>query len=124
MTVPFRLTPSEVQAKLKEGSVTVEAYAGSLLSRIAARDTTTHAWAYLNPDRVLEQARLLDKVSREQRGPLHGIPIGIKDVLLTKDMPTQYNSPIYEDDTPEVDAAAVKILRNAGALIFGEHALS
>lgn len=117
---PFRLTASQAQAKFKDGSLTVEQYAKSLLDRIAARDDTVHAWAYLNPELVLESARALDAIPPEKRGPLHGVAVGVKDVIYTRDMPTQYNSPIYVDDAPKVDAASIQTLRANGALIFGE----
>ncbi|KAH7361311.1 Asp-tRNA Asn/Glu-tRNA Gln amidotransferase-like protein subunit A [Pyrenochaeta sp. MPI-SDFR-AT-0127] len=120
MTDIYHLTASQAQAKFKDGSLTVEDYAKSLLSRIEARDTTVHAWAYLNPELVLQRARALDQISPEKRGPLHGVAVGVKDVILTKDMPTQYNSPIYEDDAPKIDAASVAVLRASGALIFGK----
>ncbi|KAF2637604.1 Asp-tRNA Asn/Glu-tRNA Gln amidotransferas-like protein subunit A [Massarina eburnea CBS 473.64] len=120
MTEPFRLTASQAQAAFKDGSLTVEAYAKSLLDRVSVRDSTTHAWAYLDPKLVLERARELDKILPEKRGPLHGVAIGVKDVILTKDMPTQYNSPIYKDDAPKLDAASVQTLRANGALIFGK----
>ena len=119
MTEPFRLTASQAQAKFQNGSLTVEEYAKSLLSRIEARDSTVHAWAYLNPELVLQRARELDRIAPEKRGVLHGVAVGVKDVILTKDMPTQYNSPIYEDDAPKLDAASVMVLRANGALIFG-----
>lgn len=119
MTEPFRLTASQAQAKFKDGSLTVEEYAKSLLSRVEARDSAVHAWAYLSPELVLQRARELDQIPPEKRGPLHGIAIGVKDVILTKDMPTQHNSPIYEDDAPKIDAASITVLRANGALIFG-----
>lgn len=104
---------------IKDGSLTVEEYAKSLLARIEARDSVVHAWAYLDPELVLQRARELDKIAPGKRGTLHGVAVGVKDVILTKDMPTQHNSPIYEDDAPRLDAASVKILRANGALIFG-----
>jgi Asp-tRNA(Asn)/Glu-tRNA(Gln) amidotransferase A subunit family amidase len=119
MTTENRLTASQARPKLNDGSLTVEAYARSLISYISERDAIIHAWAYLNPDQVIERAKELDRLSLEERGPLHGVPIAVKDVLLTKDMPTQYNSAIYNDDAPKLDAAAVKILRSSGALLFG-----
>ncbi|KAJ7026272.1 amidase signature domain-containing protein [Mycena alexandri] len=97
----------------------VEDYARALLDRIAARDVQVQAWAYLDPEFVLSQARKLDAIPQEQRGPLHGVPIGVKDIFYTKDMPTQHNSPIYANDAPVVDAALIMMLRTAGALIFG-----
>lgn len=84
MTEPYQLTASEALAKLKDGSLTVESYAKSLLSRINARDQVVKAWAYLDPEFVLAQAKQLDQIPPEKRGPLHGIAIGVKDVILTK----------------------------------------
>jgi Asp-tRNA(Asn)/Glu-tRNA(Gln) amidotransferase A subunit family amidase len=78
------LTASEAQAKIRSGELTVEQHAQSLLQRIQDRDDAVRAWVHLNPDYVLEQARALDKVPVEKRGPLHGVPIGVKDVIYTK----------------------------------------
>ncbi|KAJ6591836.1 glutamyl-tRNA amidotransferase subunit A [Mycena vulgaris] len=98
----------------------VEDYVRALLARIAARDADVQAWAYLDPEYVLSQARKLDAIPPSERGPLHGVPIGVKDIMYTKDMPTQHNSPLYEKDAPVVDAALIMMLRSAGALIFGK----
>jgi Asp-tRNA(Asn)/Glu-tRNA(Gln) amidotransferase A subunit family amidase len=119
MTEPFRLTASQAQAKFKDGSLTVEQYAKSLLSRVEARDKTVNTWAYLDSELVLQRARELDQIPPEKRGPLHGVAIGVKDVIYTKDMPTQFNSSIYADNHPKVDAGSVMVLRANGALIFG-----
>lgn len=118
----YRLTASQTAAGIRSGSFTVEQFAQSLLSRIKERDDTVKAWAYLNPDQVLNQARQLDKIPPEKRGPLHGVSVAVKDVIYTKDMPTQHNSPIYKDSTAGVDAGSIMILRNAGALILGKTA--
>ncbi|KAI1358545.1 amidase signature enzyme [Xylaria arbuscula] len=121
MTAPlYTLTAVEVLGLLKSNSVTVEDYAQSLLSRIDGRDSTVKAWAYLNSAFVLDQARALDQVPQDQRGPLHGLAIGIKDIMNTKDMPTQFGSPIYQGHQSGFDSSAVAILRAAGALIFGK----
>jgi Asp-tRNA(Asn)/Glu-tRNA(Gln) amidotransferase A subunit family amidase len=138
MTEPYRLTASEAVALMKKGQLTVEDYAKSLLARVKDRDHVVKAWAYLDPEFVLAQARKLDQVAPEKRGPLHGIAIGVKDVILTKglppsletldlltsmnqDMPTTHNSPIYKDEPAAlVDAAPIITLRAAGALIFGK----
>jgi Asp-tRNA(Asn)/Glu-tRNA(Gln) amidotransferase A subunit family amidase len=121
ITELFRLTAIKAQSKFKYGSLTVERYAKSLLSRIDARDATVHAWAYVNPGLVLERARAreLDQVALEKRDSLHGMAIGVKDVILSKDMPTQYSSPIYVSDHPETNAGSVMVSRERGALIFG-----
>ncbi|KAL4739069.1 amidase signature domain-containing protein [Aspergillus similis] len=117
---PYRLRAAEALPLIKDNKLSVEDYARSLLSRIESRDPTVKAWAYLNPEQVLEQARQLDKVPIDQRGPLHGVPIGVKDVIYTKDMPTEHNSPLYKDSSVPVDAASIAILRAAGALILGK----
>ncbi|TXB97014.1 hypothetical protein FocTR4_00011492 [Fusarium oxysporum f. sp. cubense] len=98
----------------------VEQYASSLLERIKQRDDDVKAWAYLDPKAVLEQARALDQMPKDQRGPLHGLPVGIKDIILTKDMPTEHGSTIYKNDHPVIDAGSVMVLRQAGCLIFGK----
>ncbi|KAI1843589.1 hypothetical protein JX265_007373 [Neoarthrinium moseri] len=117
---PYKLTATEALAKFKDGSLTVEDYARSLLARIEKRDAAVKAWAYLDPDYVIKQAKKLDQIPQEKRGPLHGVAVAVKDVIYTKDMPTQYNSPIYEGDAPQVDAASIITLRHAGALILGK----
>ncbi|KAF7561956.1 hypothetical protein G7046_g2179 [Stylonectria norvegica] len=117
---PWRLTASAALANIRVGDLTIQDYAISLLDRIKQRDDAVKAWVYLDPEYVLEQAKALDKMPMNQRGPLHGLPIAVKDVIYTKDMPTQYNSPLYKDDFPKVDAASIIILRDAGALIFGK----
>lgn len=78
------LTATAALARLRAGTLSVEAYAQALLNRIAARDDAVRAWAHIDPAFVIEQARQLDKVPAEQRGPLHGLPIGVKDVIYTK----------------------------------------
>ncbi|KAH7173946.1 amidase signature domain-containing protein [Fusarium flagelliforme] len=119
-TESYSLTATEVIAKIREGELSVEQYAQSLLTRIQERDPIVKAWVYINPEQVLAEARRLDQVPREERGPLHGVAVAVKDVIYTKDMPTQYNSPLYQGDTPQVDAASIIILRKAGALILGK----
>ncbi|KAJ6781529.1 hypothetical protein PWT90_05016 [Aphanocladium album] len=106
----YLLTAAEVLACIRTGELTVEQYARALLDRIAERDSQVKAWAYLDRDYVLEQARALDAVPFEQRGPLHGMPIGVKD----------FNSGAYQGDFPELDAAPIKLLRAAGALLVGK----
>ncbi|KAJ4399924.1 hypothetical protein N0V91_009092 [Didymella pomorum] len=116
----YRLTATDVLTKIKDGEVTVEDYASSLLKRIEARDDAVQAWAYLDPAYVIEQAKALDAIPKSERGPIHGVAIAVKDVIFTKDMPTQFNSPIYTDNAPKVDAGSIMVLRKAGALILGK----
>ncbi len=97
-----------------------ESMVAASLERIAAREAQVKAWVHLAADAALAQARALDK--EPPRSPLHGVPVGIKDVIDTADMPTEYNSPIYRGHRPRADAAAVALLRRAGCVILGKTA--
>jgi Asp-tRNA(Asn)/Glu-tRNA(Gln) amidotransferase A subunit family amidase len=76
------------------------------------------AWAFVERDIALDQARARDR--EQPRGPLHGVPVGIKDIFDTCDMPTSYGSQIYKDHRPANDTAVVSLLRLAGAVIMGK----
>jgi Asp-tRNA(Asn)/Glu-tRNA(Gln) amidotransferase A subunit family amidase len=91
------------------------------LERIAERDPHVRAWRYVDPEAALEQARAAD-AEPEPRSPLHGVPVGVKDIIDTGDMPTEYGSPIYAGNRPDADAACVARLRAAGAVILGKTA--
>ncbi|HZO03777.1 MAG TPA: amidase [Burkholderiales bacterium] len=114
----FSLSLSEAARRIERGELTAEALVASCLERIAARDERLRAWAFVDRDYALAQARALDRGPR--RGPLHGLPFGIKDVLDTAELPTEYNSPIYRGHRPKVDAACVMELKRAGAVILGK----
>jgi Asp-tRNA(Asn)/Glu-tRNA(Gln) amidotransferase A subunit family amidase len=88
------------------------------IERISRREGAIHAWAALDFDHALAQARTLD--NGPSRGPLHGIPVGIKDVLDTADFPTQMGSPVYAGYRTRADASCVAMLRAAGAVILGK----
>ena len=88
------------------------------LDRIAEREAEVHAFVHLDPDAALAQARALD--SGPWRGPLHGLPLGVKDLFDTADMPTGYGSAVYAGHRPAADAAAVTLCREAGALLSGK----
>lgn len=113
-----RLTATRIAESTRSGKLTVTAVAEAFLARIASRDAAVEAWAWLDRDAVLAQAFRLDQV--EMRGPLHGVPIALKDVFDTHDMPTGYGSALYAGHRPAIDAASVALLRNAGALILGK----
>ncbi|KAI3324634.1 amidase [Xylariaceae sp. AK1471] len=115
-----KLTATQALAKIKDGSLTVEQYARSLLLRIEERNSAVQAWEHLDSEYVIREAKRLDRVPSQERGPLHGLPIAVKDVIYTKDMPTQHNSPIYKGDAPKIDAASIIVLRQAGALLLGK----
>ena len=112
------LGAAEAARAIRGGRLTSEALCRACLDRIAARDPVVKAWSFVDPDHALRQARELDK--RPPMGPLHGVPVGIKDMIDTRDMPTQHNSPIYAGHRPGQDAACVETLRAAGAVILGK----
>src|SRR5687767_10234980 len=114
----FSLSASEAARRIARGELTSEALVSECLQRIAERDEALRAWAFVNRDYALAQARALDRGPR--RGPLHGIPFGIKDAIDTAGLPTEYNSPIYRGHRPKADAACVMALTAAGAVILGK----
>ena len=81
---PFRLTATEALKAFDSGDLTVEDYARSLLDRIQERDEVVRAWIYLDGNHVIEQAKALDKLPKDQRGPMHGVAVAVKDVIYTK----------------------------------------
>ena len=85
-------------------------------------DGEVQAWAFLDPDYALAQARAADelRLSGQPTGPLHGVPIAIKDIFDTADMPTENGSLLHAGRTPSRDATAVAMLRAAGAVIMGK----
>lgn len=92
--------------------------AETVISMIETREPEVQAWEYFDADELRAQAAGID--ARPERGPLHGVPVGVKDVILTKDMPTGHNSARYLGSRPGIDAACVDTLRAAGALIVGK----
>jgi Asp-tRNA(Asn)/Glu-tRNA(Gln) amidotransferase A subunit family amidase len=112
------LSAAEAARRIEAKELTAEALAAACLERIAARDDAVRAWAFLHAKQALAQARELDRSPR--RGRLHGVPFGIKEVIDTEDLPTEYNSPIYRGHRPRADASCVALLRQAGCLILGK----
>jgi Asp-tRNA(Asn)/Glu-tRNA(Gln) amidotransferase A subunit family amidase len=114
------LSATAIVAKIAAGETTCEAVTRDCIARIAARDGVVKAFVNFDADHALEQARVLDR--GPSRGPLHGVPIGVKDIIDTFDMPTEMGSPIYRGNRPKADAACVALLRRAGAVILGKTA--
>ncbi|MBT4043999.1 MAG: amidase, partial [Rhodospirillaceae bacterium] len=115
-------TASDLVPKIRAGEVTSEDLVRACLTQIEATDGAIHAWTHLDEAQAMDQARALDQLRRDGRplGPLHGIPVGIKDIIDTADMPTEYGSPIHAGHQPETDATLVGKLREAGAVIMGK----
>ena len=115
------LTARELVPALAEGAISAVDLASACLQRVAEREPIVQAFETLDPDYVLEQAALLDDWRLKGRllGPLHGIPVALKDIIDTGDMPTQ-NGLVQDAGRRARDASIVEKLRAAGALIFGK----
>jgi Asp-tRNA(Asn)/Glu-tRNA(Gln) amidotransferase A subunit family amidase len=113
-----RLSATKAAALIASGKLSATKLAEDCLARIAAREETVKAWAYIDPQQVLADARARD--AEKRASPLHGIPVAIKDIIDTADMPTEYGSPIYAGYRPRTDAACVTVLKDAGAVILGK----
>lgn len=107
---------------IREGRITSAELVTDCLKRIDEVDPAVQAWAFLDRDHALRQAEAADEHRRHGRatGPLHGVPVGIKDIFDTGDMPTEFGSPLWSGRTPRRDAAVVARLRSAGAVIIGK----
>ncbi|MGD9920272.1 MAG: amidase [Pseudorhodoplanes sp.] len=118
----YALGLCEAADDIRQGRISSAELVGACIDRVAEIDTEVQAWAFLDRDHALAQARALDDHRAHGRplGPLHGVPIGIKDIFDTGDMPTELGSPIWAGRTPRRDAAAVARLREAGAVIMGK----
>src|SRR6266446_10639748 len=112
-----RLTASEAAARLAAGTLTAETLISDCLERARAR-AEVKAWTWLDPDQALAQARAADRAGRP--GLLAGVPVGVKDVIDTVDMPTEHGSPIYRVNRPLADAACVALIRAASGIILGK----
>lgn len=115
---PCDLTAAEACAALSDGSLTAEALARSCLDRTAEREPAVQAWEALDPDLVVAEARAADAAGRP--GPLHGLPIGVKDIIATASLPTACGSPIYAGTVLPFDAAVVALGRLAGGIVMGK----
>jgi Asp-tRNA(Asn)/Glu-tRNA(Gln) amidotransferase A subunit family amidase len=111
------LSASEAAAAIEAGTLTSEKLVRDCLDRIAEREAAVKAWAFLDPERAIAQAKAADAA---KGGVLRGIPVGIKDIIDTHDMPTGHNSPIFEGKVPFGDAACVALCRTANAVIMGK----
>src|SRR5882724_5784596 len=116
------LSASEAARLIRDGIISSEQLVEACLARIREIDAQVQAWAFLDADYALKQARAADvfRQSGQPIGPLHGVPVAIKDIFDTADMPTEYGSPIYAGRTPSRDATVVSSLRAAGAVILGK----
>ena len=118
MTDLRSLTAREAARQIAERRLTAEALTAACLDRTEAREAVVGAWQYLDREHALAAARRRDV--EPPRGPLHGIPIAVKDLIDTADMPTAYGSPIYRNHRPAADASCVALAKAAGAVVLGK----
>jgi len=116
------LSLAAAAGEIREGRATAAELVEACLDRVVVMEPKVQAWAFLDPDHARRQAAALDQHRKAGRalGPLHGVPIGIKDIFDTADMPTELGSPAWAGRAPRQDAAVVARLRAAGAVVLGK----
>jgi amidase len=112
------LTATEIVAAIGEGRTTAEAVVRACLDRIDQREPEVRAWAHLDPKATLAAARAFD--AGKARGPLAGVPFGVKDIIDTIDLPTEWGTPIHKGRHAHRDAACVALSRKAGGIMLGK----
>ena len=116
------LSVAEAAAQIREGTISPVALAESLLARIDALDGDLQAWVTIDRDAVLSVAREREAEAQrgEMRGPIHGVPVGLKDIFYTAGMLTACGSKVYADFVPDFDATSVSKIKDAGGIILGK----
>jgi Asp-tRNA(Asn)/Glu-tRNA(Gln) amidotransferase A subunit family amidase len=120
--LPAALSAAEAARRIRDGILTSEELVQACLEQIRALEPRVQAWQFLDEEHALAQARALDERKRngEPLGPLHGVPVGVKDIIDTADMPTENGTVLHKGRTPRDDAGVVTQLRAAGAVILGK----
>jgi Asp-tRNA(Asn)/Glu-tRNA(Gln) amidotransferase A subunit family amidase len=118
----YRLSLAEAARRIAVGDMTSETYTRGLLLRVREVDDSVQAWAWQDPAYAIQRAKDADDRVRAGRTPgaLHGMPIGVKDIIATRGVPTGMGSPIYADYVPEQNAEVVDRLHAAGAFAVGK----
>ena len=117
-----RLGAVAAARQIRDGKISSDELTRACLARIEAREPEVRAWAFLDPEHALRQARAADEWRKRGRplGPLHGLPVGVKDIIDTADMPTENGTVLHAGRRPRQDATLVSLLRAAGAVILGK----
>jgi len=116
------LSASDAARAIAEGKITSVELVRACLAQVEKTEPQVQAWTFLDPEYALSQAAALDefRLSGASTGPLHGVPVGLKDIIDTSDMPTENGSVLHAGRTPSRDAAVVSMLRGAGAVVMGK----
>jgi len=122
VTEPYPLTISQASKKIKNGQLTPTELVESLLTRIDQLEPRLDAWVTVNTESALKAAKTLTREAKNGkiRSPLHGIPVGIKDIYDTAGLKTTMGSRLFADNVPAKDAVVVAKLRESGAIILGK----
>ena len=115
---PCEMSARALAAAIEAGDLTSEAVTAAHLERIQEREPEVQAWAHLAPEQALAEAEARDKGPR--RGPLYGVPFGVKDIIDSHDLPTEHGSPIHKGRQPTADAACVAYARHNGGVLLGK----
>lgn len=119
---PALMTATEIAAHVADGALSAEAVTKACLQRIEALEPTVRAWAFCDPKLAMMEAREADRRRAQGRpmGPLHGVPVGLKDIIDARGMPTENGTPLDSGKRPLKDATVTRRLRDAGAIILGK----
>jgi Asp-tRNA(Asn)/Glu-tRNA(Gln) amidotransferase A subunit family amidase len=122
LTGLWGLSATEAARLIREGRITSVELVQGCLERVREVDEAVQAWAFLDPEHALAQARAADeyRMSGQPVGALHGVPVGLKDIIDTADMPTENGSVLHAGRMPSRDASIVSLLRAAGAIVMGK----
>ncbi len=122
LTDLYAVSAGEGARLIRDGVISSEQLVEACLARIRAVDRDVEAWTFLDPELALGQARAADEARMSGRviGPLHGVPVALKDIIDTADMPTENGSVLHAGRTPSRDASVTAMLRGAGAVILGK----
>jgi len=117
----IKLNATDAIELMRKGELSSEKYVSAFLEHIEKREPLIGAWSFLDPELAIQQAKEADKRWKNKNaGKLNGLPIGIKDIIDTKDMPTENGSKICKNRKPSEDAYLVNLLKEAGAVIMGK----
>ncbi|TFH42568.1 MAG: amidase, partial [Lysobacterales bacterium] len=124
MSALWELTAIEAARQIRAGLISSQDLVSACIARIGETDDNIHAWRYFDPDKALADAAERDELRRHggALGALHGVPVGVKDIFDTNNMPTEYGSPIHRGRAPKANAAVVDKLLEAGAVVMGKTA--
>ena len=122
MPNPNELTAAQAARAIADRRLTAVELAEACLGRIDALDERLKAWVYVDREAVLADAQAADTMVSANRtlGPLHGVPIGVKDIYYTAGIPTRAGSEVYKDFVPDYDATSLQLLKRAGAVMLGK----